>query len=170
MNSSKIISISPDMSIAGCLLYSLSGSHKRYISTGYLKDRAIPLMPLFCHVPTTLLDINFRLKPYTRGFNSITDLLHMVSVRGVRTAELLPFINEEKAFAGIGEGIRHFFNGRTNQAAASLLNKDTLIVSVIGLLISASVAPAYIFFRTDQYVHRKIHYDKETPFLTFVLL
>lgn len=132
------------MSIAGALLHNLPGSRKRYVSTGYLRDKAIPLMPLFCHVPTTLLDKNFRLKPYISGFEPITDLLHLVSVHGAKAAVLLPFINEEKALGGIGEGIRHIFEGRAKLAAGSLLNKDTVIVFVTGLLIAAAAAPAFI--------------------------
>ena len=143
-NGDKIISICPDMSMAGSLLHAMPNSRKRYINTGYLKDRAIPIMPLFCHVPTTLLDNNFKLKPYTGGFNSISDLLHLVSVCGAETADLLPLINAEKGLAGIGEGIRHLFKGRNKQAAESFLNKDSVAVAVIGALIAAITAPIFI--------------------------
>ena len=143
-NGSKIISICPDMSMAGSLLQAIPNSCKRYINTGYLKDKAIPIMPLFCHVPTTLLDNNFKLKPCTGGFNSISDLLHLVSVCGAETADLLPLINAEKGLAGIGEGIRHLFKGRNKQAAESFLNKDSVAVSLIDLIIAASTAPVYI--------------------------
>ena len=142
-NSTKIMSICPDMSMAGSLLYALPNSRKRYICTGYLKDKAIPIMPLFCHVPTTLLDNNFKLKPYVGGFNSISDLLHSVSVFGAETADFLPFINAEKGLEGIGEGIRHLFKGRTKQAAASFLNKDSFTVSLIGFIIAALTSPTY---------------------------
>ena len=143
-NGSKIVSICPDMSMAGALLHAIPNSYKRYINTGYLKDRSIPLMPMYCHVPTALLDNKFKLKPYAGGSNSISDLLHLVSVYGSKAADFFPFINAKKGLAGIGESIRHLFKGRTKQAAESFLNKDSAAVFIIGAAITAFIAPVFL--------------------------
>lgn len=142
-NGPKIVSICPDMSMAGSLLHALPNSHKRYIYTGYLRDKTIPLIPLFCHMPTALLDNRFKLKSYTGGFNSISDLLHLISVCGAKAAAVTPFVNAEKGLAGIGESIRHLFKGRNKQAAESFFNRDPVIVSLMGLIIAALASPVY---------------------------
>lgn len=143
-NSRKIISISPDMSIAGCLLKSLPKTKKYYIKTGYMKDRNIPLVPIYYHVPTTLLDKEGFLKPFARGYNCISDMLHFISVISVKISALIPFVNCERGLKGIGEAIRHIFKGRILQGIKEIINKDTLTVLFIGSLAAAITAPIFV--------------------------
>lgn len=143
-NSRKIISVYPDMSIVGNLLYPVPDTERRFIRTGWLCDPEMPKFPLSCHVPTALLDSGFRLKPYTNGFLPASDLLHFISVTTPSSAERIPFINAEKGLSQIGRGIMHIFKDRIFKGLKCLANKDSALLIILGSLITSAAAPVYL--------------------------
>ena len=138
----KITNICPDMSIAGCLLRTVPGSRRIYLRTPFLREKGAHILPLYYHIPVSLLDRNGRLIRTRSGRVPLSDMLSRISVIPVKAASLLPFIDEEKALGGLGSALMHYFKGSPRRALVSLMNSDTLLLLLLGGVTAAVLAPS----------------------------
>lgn len=143
-NASKIVSICPDMSVVGVLLHQIPGSQRRYVQSGFLRQKGAHIMPLYYHLPTALLDEDFHLRSPAAGCRPISDMLRRTAGISLWLAGALPFIDREKGLNGLGRALMHGFKEYRNEAVEELKNKDTVGVMAAEILVLLAAAPVYI--------------------------
>ena len=140
----KIISICPDMSIAGSLLRPIPGAKRIYLKTPFLREKNAHILPLYYHIPVSLMDKTGRMIRTRSAAEPLSRMLYRVSVIPAAAASLLPFIDDEKALDGLGKALMHYFKGSPRKALISLMNKDTQLLLSLGALTFGALAPITI--------------------------
>ena len=138
----KIINICPDISIAGSLLDPIPNARTVFIETGFMREKGAHTMPLYYHIPVSVLDKDGKMRPVIKKREAFSDMLHRVSVLSVSLAERASFIDEKRGLGNIGSAIMHFFKGHYLKAIKSLLNKDSLLMLAVAAAVFGVYFPA----------------------------
>ncbi|MCR5121018.1 MAG: DUF2974 domain-containing protein [Ruminococcus sp.] len=138
---SKIISICPNVSITGSLLHCLENVRTIHIKTAVLGEKGGHIIPLYYHIPVSVLDDSGKLRARTKHWTALNNILRSLSMLPENMARVLPLWDEERALKRIGTAIMRYFKGDKATAVCELLDPHALFLIAAGLIAAAVLAP-----------------------------
>lgn len=125
----RIISVHPQNSIVGAALNGIKGERRIYVRDGKGLRHA-----LHAHIPSSLADGCGRLVPAVSRSSLLSRVVGRVSVRTVRTAERLPFVNVRQGLLHMGSAVQYLFRDNAPRGFRELLSPDSVLLLLIAFI------------------------------------
>ena len=138
---SKIVSVCPDVSITGSLLHRIENARTVNVRTAFLREKGAHIVPLYYHIPVSVLDKYGRFRKRTKQSYPLNDILRRLSELPENAARFLPFWDSERALKSIGTAVMYYFKGSAAAAFWEISDPHALFLLAIGLIDAAVLTP-----------------------------